>query len=104
MHATIRRYEGVGQNRIVELSKKVSESLIPKLNELPGFVGYYLIEADNGVMTSLGLFENAVQADESGRIAATWIRDEQLGTIVPNAPKITNGKVLVHETARVLVA
>ena len=104
MHATIRRYEGVDQNRIVELSKKVSESFIPKLNELPGFAGYYLIEADNGVMTSFGLFENADQADESNRIAATWIRDEQLGTIVPNAPKITSGKVLVKESARVLVA
>jgi hypothetical protein len=104
MHATIRRYEGVDQNRIVELNKKVSESLIPKLNELPGFVGYYLIEADNGVMTSLGLFEKADQADESGRIAATWIRDEQLGSAIPNAPKVTTGKVLVGETARVLVA
>ena len=104
MHATIRRYEGVDQNRIAELNKKVSESLIPKLNELPGFVGYYLIEADNGVVTSLGLFENADQADESGRIAATWIRDEQLGSAIPNAPMVTTGKVLVGETARVLVA
>ena len=104
MHATIRRYDGVDQTRTVELTSKVNETLVPKLSKMQGFRGYFLIEADNGVMTSLGLFENAVQADESGRIAATWIRDEQLGTIVPNAPKITSGKVLVHETARVLVA
>ena len=30
MHATIRRYDGVDQNRTVELTGKVNESLIPK--------------------------------------------------------------------------
>ena len=48
MHATIRRYEGVDQNRTVELTTKVNETLVPKLNKLPGFKGYYLIDAGNG--------------------------------------------------------
>lgn len=80
MHATIRRYEGVDQNRIVELSEKASETLVPKLSELPGFRAYYLIEAENGVMSSIGLFENVEQADESTRLASTWIREEKLET------------------------
>ncbi len=96
MHATIRRYEGVDQDRTVELSKKVSESLVPQLSKLPGFAGYYLIEAENGVMSSLGLFEKAEQADESTRITATWMRDEQLETAFPNSPKITSGEVVAH--------
>jgi hypothetical protein len=104
MHATIRRYEGVDQNRTVELSKKVSESLVPQLSKLPGFAGYYLIEAENGVMSSLGLFENVEQADESTRITATWMRDERLETAFPNSPKITSGKVIAHERARAVVA
>jgi hypothetical protein len=104
MHATIRRYEGVDQNRTVELNKKVSESLVPKLSKLPGFAGYYLIEADNGVMSSLELFENETQADESTRIAGTWIRDERLETMFPNAPKITTGEVIAHEKAMAVVA
>jgi hypothetical protein len=99
MHAIIRRYEGVDQNRTVELSKKVAESLVPKLNKLPGFSGYYLIEAENGVMSSLGLFENVDQADESTRVTATWMRDERLETAFPNAPKITSGKVVAREHA-----
>jgi hypothetical protein len=97
MHATIRRYEGVDPNRTDELTKKVGESLAPKLSKLPGFAGYYLIEADNGVMSSIGLFENLEQAEESGRVAATWVRDENLETAFPNAPKITSGKVLAHQ-------
>ena len=54
MFATIRRYDGVDQNRTTELTSKVNETLVPKLNKLPGFSGYYLIEAGNGVFSSLG--------------------------------------------------
>ena len=83
MHATIRRYEGVDQNRTDELTTKVNESLAPKLSKLPGFAGYYLIETGNGIMSSLSLFENVEQAEESTRVAATWVRDEKLETRVP---------------------
>ena len=94
MFATIRRYEGVDQNRTTELTSKVNETLIPKLSKLPGFAGYYLIEADNGVFSSLGLFETAEQGKESSNVVATWIRDEKLETLIPNAPKMTSGKVV----------
>ena len=103
MFATIRRYEGVDQNRTSELTSKVNETLVPKLNKLPGFAGYYLIEADNGVVSSLGLFETSEQGKESSNVVATWIRDEKLETMIPNEPKITSGKVIAHSD-RVLVA
>jgi hypothetical protein len=96
MHATIRRYEGVDQNRIVELTDKVNATLVPKLSKLEGFKGYYLIEAGNGVMSSLGLFETSAQADESTRVVATWITDEKLESALPSPPKITSGKVMAH--------
>jgi len=103
MHATIRRYDGVDQNRSVELTSKVNETLIPKLNKLPGFAGYYLIDAGNGIFTSLGLFETPEQRMESTKIVASWIRDERLETMIPNQPKITSGEVVAHGD-RVLVA
>ena len=96
MYATIRRYEGVDQNRVSELTGKVNETLVPKLRMLPGFAGYYLIEAGNGVFSSLGLFENAEQGKESSDVVAAWIREEKLETMIPNAPKITSGKVIAH--------
>jgi hypothetical protein len=96
MHATIRRYDGVDQNRTTELTSKVKETLVPKLSKLPGFAGYYLIEAGNGVFSSLGLFETAEQGEESSKVVATWIHDEKLETLIPNAPKITSGKVIAH--------
>jgi hypothetical protein len=103
MHATIRRYDGVDQNRTVELTRKVNETLVPKLNKLPGFAGYYLIDGGNGVFSSLGLFETPEQGMESTKLVATWIREEKLDTILPNEPKITSGKIVAHSD-RVLVA
>jgi hypothetical protein len=67
MHATVRRYEGVDQGRTDELTKKLDESLVPRLSNLPGFEGYYLIEAGNGVMSSIDFFDTSAQADESTR-------------------------------------
>ena len=96
MHATIRRYEGVDQNRTLELTNKVNDTLVPKLSKLPGFAGYYLIEAGNGVFSSIGLFETPEQGLESSKFVASWIRDERLDTMIPNKPKITRGNVIAR--------
>ena len=103
MHAIIRRYDGVDQNRTTELTNKVNETLVPKLNKLPGFKGYYLIDAGNGVFSSLGLFETPEQGMESTKLVTTWLREEKLDTILPNEPKITSGRVVANSD-RVLVA
>jgi hypothetical protein len=96
MHATIRRYEGVDAARTDEVAGKVNETLVPQLRKLPGFAGYYLIEAGNGVLSSLGLFETPEQAEESTKLVSKWITDENFGTAIPNAPTITNGHVVAH--------
>jgi hypothetical protein len=97
MYATIRRYDGVDQARTDELTRKVGESLLPRLNKTEGFRGYYLIEAGDGVMSSVDFFETLEQADESTRLASTWVRDEKLETALPNPPKITGGEVIVKK-------
>jgi hypothetical protein len=97
MHATIRRYEGIDRARTDELTKKVGETLIPRLSKVDGFRGYYLIEAGDGVMSSVDFFETLEQADESTRLASNWVRDEKLETTLPNPPKITGGEVIVEK-------
>ena len=96
MHATIRRYDGVDQSRTAEVVEKVNETLVPKLNELPGFAGYYLVDAGNGVFSSLGLFETAEQGREAGSLVERWIREEKLETMIPNKPAVTSGEVVAH--------
>ena len=94
MFATIRRYDGVDQNRTTELTNKVNETLVPQLRSLPGFKGYYLVEAGSGIFGSLGLFETFEQTEDSTKVVATWIRDEKLETLIPYAPVIMSGKVI----------
>ena len=97
MHAIVRRYEGIDTKRTDELTRKVGESLTPRLKKLDGFNGYFLIEAENGVMSSVNFFDTSAHADESTRVVAEWLREEKLDTVVPNSPKITGGKVIVEE-------
>ena len=104
LHATIRRYDGVDQNRIVELTNKVNETLVPKLSKLDGFKGYYMIEAGNGVISSVGFFETSAQADESTRVASNWVREEKLESALPNPPKVTSGEVVVHKMRELVTA
>lgn len=104
MFATIRRYEAIDQERVSELVKKADETLLPSLSELPGFSGYYLIEAGNGVLSSVGFFDTSDQADAATRVAASWVRDEKLEYALPNPPKITTGEIVVHKTSELVGA
>ena len=45
-------------------------------------------------MTSVSVFETSEQADESTRVAAKWLKDERFDEALPNAPKVSAGKVL----------
>jgi hypothetical protein len=103
MHATIRRYEGVDTTRMGEVVDKVNMTLLPQLRELPGFSGYFLIEAGNGIVSSFGLFETSEQADESKALVTKWISDENFNSTIPNPPKITSGKVVAHNDVPALV-
>jgi len=97
MHATIRRYEGVDTDRINELTRKVSEQLVPELRKLEGFSGYYLVEAGNGVLSSFGLFKEPAQINEATKLVEAWIKSEGLESALPNPAKITTGKIVAHE-------
>jgi hypothetical protein len=104
MHVTIRRYESIDQSRKSEVLKKADETLIPTLSELPGFNAYSLIDSGNGVMTSVGFFDTAAQAEESTRVAGSWLREQKLETALPSPPKITSGNVVAHKTRELVQA
>jgi hypothetical protein len=104
MFATIRRYDSVDRGRRDEIVKKVDEGLAPNLSELPGFRGYYLLDAGDGAFASIGLFDTPEHADESTDVASKWIGAEQLHTALPKAPKITRGEIVVEKTAEVVQA
>ena len=104
MYGTIRRYDVTDNTRSSELVDKVKDRLVPKLSELPGFNGYFLIEAGNGIMSSVSFFDTAAHAEESTQVASNWVRDSELQKALPNPPKITFGEVVVHETRELVQA
>ena len=104
MFATIRRYDSIDSARTDELVKKAEETLVPSLTELPGFNGYFLIEAGNGIMSSVSFFDTPEHADESTRVATNWVREQNLEKALPNAPKITSGEVVVQKSVELVQA
>jgi hypothetical protein len=103
MYATIRRYEASDKTRATEIVQKAHDTLLPRLSDMPGFSGYYLIDDGNGVFSSVSIFDTEAHADESTRVASTWVREEKLETALTTPPQVTSGKLVVHET-RALVA
>jgi hypothetical protein len=101
MHATIRRYEGVDATRTKDVIGSVNETLVPQLRELPGFAGYYLIDAGSSVLSSVSLFETPEQGEASTKLVEKWISEGNFASAMPNSPKITTGK-LVAQSDRVV--
>lgn len=104
MYLTIRRYEAIDKARINELIKKAEDTLLPRLSELPGFSSYSLIDAGNGVISSVGFFDTSAHADESTRVASTWVREQKLEKALPTPPKVTSGEVVVHQMRELVKA
>jgi hypothetical protein len=93
MYATVRRYEGVTDS--VEAGRRVGESFVSILSQIPGFVAYYWVDAGGGVMVSTSVFEDRDGEEESNRRAADWV-SENLASLLPNPPQITAGEVVAH--------
>jgi hypothetical protein len=104
MFATIRRYESIDQSRADELTTKADQSLVPRLSKLPGFAAYHLIDAGDGVITSVGFFDTSAQADESTKIASSWVRDEKLEKALPKAPRVSSGEIVAHKMRELVKA
>jgi hypothetical protein len=94
MYAAIRRYEGIETGRIDEVRRTIKDEFLPMIREIPGYHGYWLIEAD-GTLATFSLFETEGDVEESTRMAAEFIRDHNLQDALPNPPAVTAGEVTV---------
>jgi quinol monooxygenase YgiN len=94
MYVAIRRYE-VDPSSAEEITRHVREGFLPLVSQAPGFIAYYWLDAGNGVMASVNVFEDQAGADESVRLAADYVR-EHLASLITNPPQITAGEVVAH--------
>lgn len=79
-----------------ELMRRVEAGFVPIVSQAPGFIAYYALDAGDGVVASINVFEDQAGAEESNRRAAGWVK-ENVGSLLPNPPQITAGEVIVHK-------
>jgi heme-degrading monooxygenase HmoA len=88
MHTVIRRYDGVEDG--AEVARRAVEEFGPILRDQPGFQGYYVVDAGDGVLATISVFDTEEQAADSVTAAAGWVQ-ENVAHLIPNAPKVTSG-------------
>jgi hypothetical protein len=99
MYTAIRRYEGVMDT--AEVPRRAVEEFSPRLRDQPGFMGYWVVDAGDGVLATISVFESETAARESTAAAAAWIRESTVGELIPNPPQVTAGTTTgVMEDAR----
>jgi hypothetical protein len=79
-----------------KLTQEVREGFVPIVRKVPGFKEYFWVNAGEGVMFSVSVYEDRAGAEESVRRAADWVR-EHIASLLPNPPEVTTGEVVVHQ-------
>ena len=97
MYVSIRRYEELTSDRIDEIIKRVEEGFVPIISAGAGFLGYKFIDAGDGVIATISVFETKVSAGESNKAAASWVK-ENLAEFTTKPPQITAGEVRLKKT------
>ena len=92
MHAAVRRYRVRDIDALVE---KIESEFADQVKEIDGFVGYYVIDGDDGTAASVTVGETAEAVAESTRLAAEWVR-ESAADLVEGSPEVTVGEVRVR--------
>jgi len=88
MHTVIRRYEGAADS--AEVARRAVEEFGPMLRDRPGFQGYYVVDAGDGVVATISVFETEEAALETTSAAAAWVR-ENIPELAELAPQVTAG-------------
>lgn len=93
MYASIRRYR-IDAAAVAALKVRVEDGFVPILSKLPGFVSYMLVDAGDGVVATISIFESEEAAEQSNAAAANWVK-ESLADVVDQAPDITAGEIVL---------
>lgn len=99
MHVVIRQYQ-VEPNAVEIVTQHVQEGFAPFVRDiLPGFVEYYWIDAGDGDLISLSIFEDPVVASASTQVAEGYIQ-RHLADLVRDPPEVIEGEVILRVVGR----
>ena len=95
MFAAIRRYH-TNADSVDEVIRQVNEGFVPLISDMPGFVAYVLLNAGQGEIGSVSVFEDQKSAEESSRLAEEWV-EQHLGSLLPTSPDYAAGEVVAYK-------
>src|SRR5258705_3369527 len=99
MYASIRIYNA---DSATEVSRVVNEEAVRRINTVPAFLAYSLVGTGEGFMAAVSVFETKDGAEESNKMAASWVKESLSGLMGP--VEITAGEAVAHVTVGELVA
>jgi hypothetical protein len=94
MYVAVRRFEGVSDPQ--KVAQVAEEGFVPIISELPGFVAHYTVDAGDGVIVGISVFEHKAAEEESTFLAGEFVQ-EHLAPLMPNPPQVTAGEVVNYE-------
>lgn len=92
MFASIRKYNQA-PTLADELAKRQDE-IKAALAPIAGFHAFYLVKTGDGAI-SMTVCENRTGAEESNRVAATWLKDK-LPTFATRPPEVWTGELRIE--------
>lgn len=93
MFATLRRAK-IKPDTSAEIARRIQEGFIPMMNEIEGFVAFYVVDQGDAIST-LSVFASREAAEQANQHASGWIR-EQLGEFIAGPPEMSLGELLIH--------
>jgi hypothetical protein len=93
MHAAVRRYKVSDAEAFIG---KIEADFTDRLKaEVDGFVGYYVIDGDDGTVATVTVGDDAAAVADTVQLAANWVR-ENASDLVEGDPEVTLGEVRVR--------
>ena len=96
MYVAVRRYDGVTDPQ--KAGQLVQEGFVPLISEMPGFVAHYTVDAGDGVLVGISVFEHK-DAEEQSTFRAGEFVAEHLAPLMPNPPQVTAGEVVAYKAS-----
>ena len=95
MYAAIRRYH-TDPDSVDEVTRRVNEEFVDMISDMPGFVAYFVLNAGQGEIGSVSVFEDQQSAEESNKRAEEWA-NQSLGDLLPTPPDYAAGEVVAYK-------
>jgi hypothetical protein len=96
MYLVIRKFNHM--RSVAEAARRAETGLGQLLKQSPGFLGYYVFDAGDGVGGSVTMFDTKEAALAANEKALAWIRGS-LMDVIDGEPEVTVGEVLAVVTA-----